>query len=149
MVAMEAAWLQRRQHGCTGGSRMGFCTPLRHAWRLSATNSNIDSCSTHRPRTSLCNQQQWVRAPRPTATPSACAQFYLGDDRLCYLVEGSPGSPDNLGGGRVRYISLDRIPVRPLPVRQKRVHPHELTPPDIGVHIVPIHSHNHKCVSSM
>ena len=72
-------------------------------------------------------------------------QFYLGDDRLCYLVEGSP---ESLGSGRVRYISLDRIPVRPLPVRQKRVHPHELTPPDIGVHIVPIHRHNPKYVRS-
>ena len=38
----------------------------------------------------------------------ACLQFYLLDDRLCYTVE--PGKVED-----VRYIPLDRIPVRALP----------------------------------
>lgn len=37
-----------------------------------------------------------------------CLQFYLLDDRLCYTEE--PGKIED-----VRYIPLDRIPVRALP----------------------------------
>ena len=37
-----------------------------------------------------------------------CVQFYLLDDRLCYTDE--PGKVED-----VRYIPLDRIPVRALP----------------------------------
>lgn len=37
-----------------------------------------------------------------------CLQFYLLDDRLCYTDE--PGKVED-----VRYIPLDRIPVRALP----------------------------------
>lgn len=37
---------------------------------------------------------------------------------------------------RTRYISLDRVPVRPLPHRRRRFDPSTMTTPDIGVSLV-------------
>lgn len=41
-----------------------------------------------------------------------------------------------LAAGEVRYIALDRIPVRPLPHRQHEFDPCERSHPDVGVTIV-------------
>jgi hypothetical protein len=38
-----------------------------------------------------------------------------------------------LAAGEVRYIALDRIPVRPLPHRQHELQPMERSHPDVGV----------------
>lgn len=61
--------------------------------------------------------RRWVHIPLPLHCVNARAvavlntawlQFYLLDDRLCYTEE--PGKVED-----VRYIPLDRIPVRALP----------------------------------
>jgi hypothetical protein len=41
-----------------------------------------------------------------------------------------------LAAGEVRYIALDRIPVRPLPHRQHELGPFERSHPDVGVTLV-------------
>lgn len=41
-----------------------------------------------------------------------------------------------LAAGEVRYIALDRIPVRPLPHRQHELQPMERSQPDVGVTVV-------------
>lgn len=41
-----------------------------------------------------------------------------------------------LAAGEVRYIALDRIPVRPLPHRQHELQPMERSHPDVGVTVV-------------
>jgi hypothetical protein len=41
-----------------------------------------------------------------------------------------------LAAGEVRYIALDRIPVRPLPHRQHELDPLERSHPDVGVTLV-------------
>jgi hypothetical protein len=58
-----------------------------------------------------------------------CPQFYISEDRLYYTANEKNAT-------RVRYICLDRVPVRPLP--------HSRTPrkglvgtvPDIGIALV-------------
>lgn len=46
------------------------------------------------------------------------------------------GSLAALAAGEVRYIALDRIPVRPLPHRQHELDPLERSHPDCGITMV-------------
>eukprot|EP00775_Hariotina_reticulata_P013433 gene13433-13561_t len=93
-------------------------------------------------------------------------QFYLEDDRLCYCqadaaaqasagltnssaegvslatttftsgLSASVSSTAALAAGHVKYIALDRIPARPLPVRQHELDPMQRSHPDVGVAII-------------
>lgn len=93
-------------------------------------------------------------------------QFYLEDDRLCYCqadaaaqapagvpnssaagvslatstftsgLSGSVSSTAALAAGHVKYIALDRIPARPLPVRQHELDPMKQSHPDVGVALI-------------
>jgi hypothetical protein len=45
-------------------------------------------------------------------------------------------SAATLAAGHVKYIALDRIPARPLPVRQHELDPVQRSHPDVGVAII-------------
>ena len=59
-------------------------------------------------------------------------QFFIAEDRLYYTADPSQERTN----GKTRYISLDRVPVRPLPHRRRRFDPSTMTTPDIGVSLV-------------
>ncbi len=77
--------------------------------------------------------------PHPTSLTAASAavpQCYLCDDRLCYCpTQLLPGEQPSIEA--VRYLALDRIPVRPLPHRQHVLSPMETgSSPDIGISLI-------------
>lgn len=63
----------------------------------------------------------------------ALLQFYLVDDRLYYSQDANKDQPVT---SKTRYIVVDRVPVRPLPHRRKRVDPTTMTTPDVGISMV-------------
>jgi hypothetical protein len=58
------------------------------------------------------------------------AQFYVSEDRLYYSAD------EKQAALRVRYISLDRVPVRPLPHSRTPRKGLVSTMPDIGIALV-------------
>eukprot|EP00798_Chlamydomonas_sp_ICE-L_P013676 gene13676-19564_t len=58
--------------------------------------------------------------------------FYISEDRLYFTADANR----ERAVGKTRYIALDRIPVRPLPHRRRRVDPSTMSTPDIGVSMV-------------
>lgn len=67
-----------------------------------------------------------------TDCPSPALQFYLHGDRLYYKTDEKMERIE----GKVRYIPMDRVPVRPLPHRRKHIDPGTMTTPEIGVAVV-------------
>jgi hypothetical protein len=51
-------------------------------------------------------------------------------------LSSATGSAAALAAGHVKYIPLDRIPVRPLPHRQHALDPMHKSHPDVGVAII-------------
>lgn len=51
-------------------------------------------------------------------------------------ISATAASLAAMAAGEVRYIALDRIPVRPLPHRQHGLDPVERSHPDVGITMV-------------
>lgn len=60
----------------------------------------------------------------------------LGSQAGAAAMSATAASLVALAAGEVRYIALDRIPVRPLPHRQHELGPFERSHPDVGVTLV-------------
>lgn len=78
-----------------------------------------------------------VSASLDTSSNLPLVGYYYGPVGASTGTMGSTAaSLAALAAGEVRYIALDRIPVRPLPHRQHELDPLERSHPDVGVTLV-------------
>lgn len=61
---------------------------------------------------------------------------YYGTMSQAGAMSATAASLAALAAGEVRYIALDRIPVRPLPHRQHELDPLERSHPDVGITLI-------------
>jgi hypothetical protein len=154
--ARQAGWLWKRfGHGHASTWRRLWVSGGT-LWARGQAPGGAD-CLGSRPRRRAPAHTPPPLLPRRSPAPR---QFQLCEDRLCYQDDGGAGATSGSGaldefssgaatlgaatagargggGGRLRYLPLDRIPVRPLPHRQHAPDPVVASSrPDIGVAII-------------
>jgi hypothetical protein len=73
---------------------------------------------------------------RPSSSPAFTSYGMSMHSATAAGLSSTAGSAAALAAGQVKYIPLDRIPVRPLPHRQHALDPMHKSHPDVGVAII-------------
>jgi len=138
---------------------LSACTSVQLHERLVADLAE-DGCATAAcAQVYLCDDRLCYHEPEPATlantdaahSPASMHSRVTAAAMISASMDGSPTLPlvgyygtvgstasslAALAAGEVRYIALDRIPVRPLPHRQHELDPFERSHPDVGITII-------------